>query len=206
MAERAAGLPSRPLAVEQTVRPLAGRRIENPAMPTPSHRFCVAPMMDWTDCLIKSISYTDMCARIAHEGSTSLSLSFSRMLPPEGVTGRLLRPGFSQRSKPASVRGENRRALARARNSINRDGLESASQPRREHRPLRPVIQIGRTRTAVRYRIGKAFRCTTLRSAIEELSRATPGRRLILLAELVSDRYYWLHGWPRRVIPEVGST
>ena len=45
------------------------------------HRLCLAPMMDWTESSINSNVYDAACARFAHEGSTSLSFSFSRGVP-----------------------------------------------------------------------------------------------------------------------------
>jgi len=45
-------------------------------MSAPSHRFCIAPMMDWTENLRISASCADACAKFAHACSHFLFLSF----------------------------------------------------------------------------------------------------------------------------------
>jgi hypothetical protein len=84
----------------------------SPLTPNGAYRFCVAPMMDWTERDNFSMYYRNVCAKIAQGGSAFLSLSFmrsastlaaglrrSKQVPPGGAETASHPDGVSQDSR-----------------------------------------------------------------------------------------------------------
>src|SRR5215831_16104264 len=81
-----------------------------------ARRFCIAPMMDWSEITIHSTRYETTCAKIAHARSTFLSLSFSRKScrsyeAASGCTPDLPKSGHRHQgdvsNRPVSAREDN---------------------------------------------------------------------------------------------------